>query len=43
LPFANTDMMNIFLENVSQEFKDNEVIMQVDGAGWHRSNDLKIP
>ena len=43
LPYGNTEMMNIFLENVSQDFKDNEIIMQVDGAGWHRSSGLKIP
>jgi len=43
LPNANTEMMNIFLENVSNDFKDNEIIMQVDGAGWHKSKDLKIP
>jgi len=40
---TNTEMMNIFLENVSIDFKDNEVIMQVDGAGWHKSKDLRIP
>jgi len=43
LPCANTDMMNLFLENVSVEFSDNEIIMQVDGAGWHKSADLKMP
>lgn len=43
LPYGNTDMMNLFLENVSQDFSNNEIIMQVDGAGWHRSKDLKIP
>lgn len=43
LPFGNTDMMNIFLEHVSQDFKENEIIMQVDGAGWHRSKTLVIP
>lgn len=43
LPYANTDMMNLFLEEVSNDFKDYFVIMLVDGAGWHRSNDLKIP
>lgn len=43
LPFANTDMMNLFLEEVSNDFKDYFVIMLVDGAGWHRSNDLEIP
>jgi hypothetical protein len=43
LPYANTDMMNLFLEEVSAEFKEYFVIMLVDGAGWHRSRDLKIP
>jgi transposase len=43
LPYANTDMMNLFLEEVSKDFKDYVVIMMVDGAGWHRSGGLKIP
>lgn len=43
LPYANTDMMNLFLEEVSNDFRNYFVIMLVDGAGWHRSNDLKIP
>jgi transposase len=43
LPNANTEMMNLFLENVSNDFIENEIIMQIDGAGWHKSKDLKIP
>jgi transposase len=43
LPYANTEMMNLFLENVSIEFPNNEIIMQVDGAGWHKSSKLNIP
>jgi len=43
LPWANTDMMNIFLEEVSREFTEFLVIMQVDQAGWHKSKNLKIP
>ena len=43
LPYGNTEMMNLFLENVSLDFKNNEIIMQVDGAGWHRSKGLKLP
>jgi putative transposase len=43
LPYANTEMMNLFLEEVSRDFKQYFVIMLVDGAGWHRSRDLKIP
>ena len=43
LPTANTDMMNIFLKQVSQEFADYFLVMQVDQAGWHRSGSLEIP
>jgi hypothetical protein len=43
LPYGNTEMMNMFLENLSNDFPYNEIIMQEDGAGWHKSKDLKIP
>lgn len=43
LPYANTNMMNLFLQQVSQEFADYFVVMQVDRASWHRSNCLKFP
>ncbi len=32
LPYANTDMMNLFLEKVSHDFTEYFVIMLVDGA-----------
>jgi DDE superfamily endonuclease len=43
LPTANTEMMNIFLEHVSHQFSKFFLVMQVDGASWHRSKDLHIP
>ncbi len=43
LPYGNTEMMNIFLQTVSKDFINYEIIMQLDGAGWHCSKDLKIP
>ena len=43
LPYANTEMMNIFLEQVSKDFKDYFMIIQVDGASWHKSKGLVIP
>lgn len=36
-------MMNLFLQQVSLEFADYFVVIQVDRASWHRSNCLKIP
>jgi transposase len=43
LPYSDTEMMNIFLKQVSEDFSSYFVVMQVDGAGWHRSKDLVIP
>jgi transposase len=43
LPEASTEMMNLFLEQVSQTFSKHFIVMQVDGAGWHRAHDLVIP
>lgn len=43
LPSANTAMMNLFLEHVSQSFENYFIVMQVDQAGWHRSKELIIP
>lgn len=43
LPYANTEMMNLFLKEVAHDFKDSFVIMVIDRAGWHVSTRLKIP
>jgi len=43
LPTANTESMNIFLQQVSQTFSDYFLVMQVDQAGWHQAKKLVIP
>lgn len=43
LPYADTAMMNLFLEHVSQEFADSFIVMQVDRAGWHATAELIVP
>jgi putative transposase len=43
LPTANTEMMNLFLEHVSQIFSNYFIVMQVDQAGWHQAKTLVIP
>lgn len=43
LPSADTAMMNLFLQHVSQTFANFFMIMQVDQAGWHHSKTLIIP
>jgi len=43
LPWANTEMMNIFLSQVAEDFSDYFILMLADQAGWHVSQDLKVP
>ena len=43
LPYSNTECMNIFLEHLSKEFKDDYLVLACDGASWHQSKSLVIP
>lgn len=43
LPYANTECMNIFLEEVSKRYPDSYILMVVDNASWHKSKGLNIP
>ena len=43
IPVVSTPAMNIFLEEVSKRYKEKIIIMFLDQASWHRSNELKIP
>ena len=35
--------MNIFLEKLSEEYPDDEILLVCDGAAWHRSKALEVP
>ncbi|MHB8317103.1 MAG: IS630 family transposase [Acidithiobacillus ferrivorans] len=43
LPEVSSRCMQIFLDEVAQRYPDDNIVMIVDGAGWHKSNDLKLP
>jgi hypothetical protein len=43
LPAADTEMMSLFLEHVSKAFAKYFLVIQVDQAGWHMTEDLTIP
>lgn len=43
LPQVNTECMNVFLEEMAKEVGDKQIIMVMDGAGWHKSKNLKFP
>jgi len=43
LPYANTDCMNIFLQEVADRFPEDYIVMVMDPAAWHTSKTLKVP
>ncbi len=44
LPFANTDAMNLHLAEIAGTIAHGaHAILVLDGAGWHKSNDVAVP
>lgn len=43
MPNCNTDNMNVFIDKLSEEYKDDIIILVCDGASWHKSKGLNIP
>lgn len=43
LPWVNTVMMQYFLDCFAGTLGQTQVILVVDGAGWHRAKDLQVP
>jgi transposase len=43
LPHVNTECMQLFVNVVASRYPDENIIMVVDGAGWHRSNAFVQP
>ena len=43
LPWVNTDMMNLYLEQMSLAYGNEEIVIIMDQAGWHKSKDLVVP
>jgi transposase len=44
MPYANTWIMNLYLKDFAKHLPKNaHALMVMDGAGWHRSKELRIP
>jgi transposase len=43
LPVVNAEAMSIFLAEVARRHPEEFILMVLDGAGWHRANNLVIP
>jgi transposase len=40
---VNTNCMNVYLEELAKAYPRDEILLVMDGAGWHRSKELIIP
>lgn len=43
LPWVNTEMMSLYLLNLADAFREKEVLLIMDQAGWHHSRELDVP
>jgi transposase len=43
LPWANTEMMSLFLAEASRRYANEQLVMIMDQAGWHKAKHLNIP
>ena len=43
LPWANSEAMSLFLEEVSRRYPGEYLLMFMDQAGWHKGKKLRIP
>jgi transposase len=43
LPEVNALALSMFLAEVSQRHPQDYILLVLDGAGWHRARDLRVP
>lgn len=43
LPLVNGDCMALFLDEIARRYPEDNIVMVLDGAGWHKSKRMPIP
>jgi transposase len=43
LPHVYADCRHIVLDEIASRYPNDNVIMVLDGAGWHKSNNFRLP
>jgi transposase len=43
LPHVNSGCMSVFLAEISKRYPNDNIVMVLDGAGWHKSKSMRIP
>lgn len=43
LPHVNAECMQIFLDEIASRYPNDNIVMVLDGAGWHKCKDFSLP
>ena len=43
LPHVNGQCMELFLNEIAQRYPQENIIMVLDGAGWHKNQAMVLP
>ena len=43
LPHVNTPCTQVFIDEVATRYRHENIVMVIDGAGWHKSRALRLP
>jgi hypothetical protein len=43
MPWLDGETTSVFLEHAARRFADEFCVLLLDGAGWHRAGDLRVP
>ena len=42
LPWVNGDCMQLFVDEIAARYPHENIVMVMDGAGWHKSQTMKL-
>jgi transposase len=42
LPQVNSECMQLFLDEIAARYPNENVVMVIDGAGWHKNQEIKL-
>lgn len=43
MPYVNAQCLSVYLQEFKKYFPNDEILLVMDGAGWHKAKNLKIP
>ena len=43
MPWVDAETMSVFLAHIARQQESAHGVMLLDGAGWHRANELRVP